>query len=234
MTVARSSASLPERAMAGRAKPEDDPARKRRRKTEETRKLLVTSARDLIAEVGFREAQMIAVAARAGIAVGTVYRYFPAKSDLMVEVVGHTSQREVDVVAGIAMGDDTAQVRLGNAIWTFARRALQGRRLAHALMAEPVEPEVEAARLRYRRKLARVFETIIEQGIREGDFLAQNVQVAAACVVGSLFDGLLGALALDSLHSEADRTESAVALVDFCLRGISGRPTSFVAPSALS
>jgi len=96
------------------------------------------------------------------------------------------------------------------------------RKLAHALVAEPVEPEIESARLKYRRKLARVFEGIIEQGIREGEFPGQDVQASAACIVGSLFEGLVGPLALDSL-STAERQRQAKAIVAFCLRGTSGR-----------
>jgi AcrR family transcriptional regulator len=202
----------------------------RRRSADETRKLLISAARDLVAEAGFREAQMAAVAARAGIAIGTVYRHFQAKTDLMAEVVALVSQREVNVVAGIAMGEGPAKERLAAAIWTFARRALAGRRMAHALVAEPVEAEIEKARLTFRRKLARVLETIIEQGIREGDFVGQNVQAGAACIVGSIFDGLVGPLAADALTTDAERQEHAAAIVAFCLRGVSGTPATFVAP----
>ncbi|WP_084250011.1 TetR/AcrR family transcriptional regulator [Sphingomonas mali] len=202
----------------------------RRRSGTDTRQLLLSSARELVAETGFREAQMSAVAARAGIAIGTVYRYFPAKTDLMAEIVALASQREVDVAAGIAMGEGTGCERLSSAIWTFALRALAGRRMAHALIAEPVEAEIEAARLKYRRKLARVFETIIEQGIREGNFVSQNVQAAAACIVGSIFEGLIGPLAADATTTDSERRENAAAITAFCLRGVSGTPATFAAP----
>jgi hypothetical protein len=102
--------------------------------------------------------------------------------------------------------------------------------MAYALVAEPVETEIETARLKYRRKLARVFETIIEQGIREGDFVGQNVQAGSACIVGSIFDGLVGPLAADALTTDTERQEHAAALVAFCLRGVSGAPATFTAP----
>ncbi|WP_245301749.1 hypothetical protein [Bradyrhizobium sp. LTSP885] len=44
-----------------------------------------------------------------------------------------------------------------------------------------------------------MFEGIIERGIRDGEFPVQDVQASAACIVGSLFEGLVGPLALDSL-----------------------------------
>jgi hypothetical protein len=128
------------------------------------------------------------------------------------------------------MGDGTAAERLALSAWTFASRALRGRSLAHALVAEPVEPEIEAARLKYRRKLARVFETVIEQGIREKDFPTQDVQAAASCIVGSLFEGLVGPLASDALTTDRERHDHAVSVVGFCLRGVAGRNETFTPP----
>ena len=183
---------------------------------------ILRAARELVTGGGFRDTQMNAVAEKAGVALGTLYRYFPSKAELMVEVVANVAQREVDAVAEIAVKDGTAADRLSASTWLFASRALLGRKLAHALVAEPVEPEIESARLKYRRKLARVFEGIIEQGIRDGEFPNQNVPASAACIVGSLFEGLVGPLALDSL-SAGERQGQAKAIVAFCLRGASGR-----------
>jgi AcrR family transcriptional regulator len=216
-------------AKPGISAPEAVPVR--RRSAEETRKLLLTVARQLVGEVGFREAQMATIAARAGIAIGTVYRHFPARTDLLNEVVAIVAQAEVNIVAGIAMAGGGAPERLAEAIWVFANRALAGRRMAHALVAEPVDAEIDAMRLRFHRKLGRVFESIIEQGVRDGDFLQQNVQAAAACIVGSIFEGLVGPLAADELTSHAERQDNAAAIVAFCLRGVSGSPATFEPPA---
>ncbi len=40
---------------------------------------------------------------------------------------------------------------------------MRGKRLAYGLIFEPIDPEVESTRLKYRRAIARVFETIIEK-----------------------------------------------------------------------
>jgi AcrR family transcriptional regulator len=165
---------------------------------------------------------MASVAERAGVALGTLYRYFPSKVDLMVEVVAIVAQREIDAVAAAAGGKECAADRLFASAWTFASRALRGRRMAHALIAEAVEPEIESARLKERRKLAGVFETIIEQGIRERNFPTQVVQAAAACIVGSLFEGLVGPVALETLASSEERLDQARAIIHFCVRGVAG------------
>ena len=65
-----------------------------------------------MAEGGWRHAQVAAVAAKAGLATGTVYRYFPSKADLFAEVLANVSRRERDVVAAIVDGDGTPASRL--------------------------------------------------------------------------------------------------------------------------
>lgn len=190
--------------------------------------LILSAARRLITKSGFRDVQMSAIAEEAGIAIGTLYRYFPAKTDLMVEVVGLVAQREVDVVAHIATASGDAVHRLGAAAWTFASRALRGMRMAHALVAEPVEPEVEAARLVYHRALSRVFHGLIEDGIATGEFPAQDANASADCIVGCLFEGLVRPLTAQPREDAPVLTEHGIAIICFCLRGVSGRPINFV------
>ncbi|WP_340268807.1 TetR/AcrR family transcriptional regulator [Sphingobium mellinum] len=205
----------------------DDPdmprAAGRRRSAVETRLVLLNAARELVSETGFREAQMAMIAARAGIAIGTVYRHFPTKTDLMNEVVATVAQAEIDLVTAIGTADGTPPQRLKNAIWAFADRALAGRRMAHALVAEPVDADIDVVRLQFRRKLGRVFESIIEQGVLNGDFVQQDVRAAAACIAGSIFEALVGPLAREELVSNEERQSNVAAIVAFCLRGVSDR-----------
>ena len=59
------------------------------------RDAILTAAGDAAAEGGMAAVQMAPVAARAGIAAGTVYRYFPAKTDLVAALVAAFSAREL-------------------------------------------------------------------------------------------------------------------------------------------
>lgn len=189
--------------------------------------LILNAARKLVAQSGFREVQMSAIADAAGIAIGTLYRYFPARTELMAELVALVAQREVDVVKQVAGREGSAADRLGAAAWTFASRALRGRRMAHALVAEPVEPEIEAARLTYHRALANVFHGIIDEGIASGEFPAQDATASADCIVGCLFEGLVSPLTNEPAASAAALTKHGIAIIGFCLRGVSGRSVDF-------
>src|SRR6266542_4739279 len=132
----------------------------------QTRERIVRAAHDLIAHGGYREAQVAAVAARAGVATGTVYRLFPSKAELFAEVFRRASQREVDATRAAAdAAGGPAQHRIAAAAEAFARRALRGRRLAWALLAEPVDPAVEAERLEFRHSYRDLMAEVIRDGI---------------------------------------------------------------------
>ena len=103
------------------------------------RRRLLHVRRHLVADGGFSAIQIGTVAELAGVATGTVYRYFPIKVDLSAEVFHIVSQREIDVAADIGRSGGTARDRLVAAIGAVARRTVQGRITAYALIAEPAD-----------------------------------------------------------------------------------------------
>lgn len=180
----------------------------------------LAAAIDLVAQVGFRETQVNAIAEHAGMAPATLYRYFSSRESLLVEVVSHVSQHEVNVVAGIAMGNDEPAKLLRECAYAFGSRAIRAKQLGYALVAEPVDSAIEIERLKYRSKLMRVFETIIERGMRNGDFVSQNPEVSSACIVGSLFEALVGPLARNNESTDRQRLERVREIADFCVRAV--------------
>jgi AcrR family transcriptional regulator len=144
---------------------------------------------------GMAGVQIVPVAERAGVATGTVYRYFPAKTELVAALVGLMAEREVDALAKAARAAPGPLSALAAAIATFAARNLAQRRLAFALIAEPVEPEVEAARAPYRRALAEAFERLIRAALDGGHLSDQDAALGAAALIGALTAGSVGPLA---------------------------------------
>ena len=187
---------------------------------QDKRNRILQAVRQVVSEVGFHGAQVTTVAEAAGVATGTVYRYFPSKGELFAEALALNAQHEFDVVAAVAQADGSAASRLADALRVFAGRAVRARRLAWAMIAEPAEPEVDAARLTYRRAFAEVFEKLIRAGISSGEFPAQNAAASAACVMGALSEGLIGPLAPEA-PDLADNRALVEAIVCFCLQAVS-------------
>lgn len=187
---------------------------------------ILKAARDLVADGGWPAAQIDHVAAKAGVATGTVYRYWPSKAELCAEIVASVSAREVGVVTAVVDADGSPVEKLVAAIRTFASRALQGRRLAYALIAEPVDPGVDTVRLDYRAQLAHCFERILREGIMRGAFPRLDPAVAAACIVGAFMEALVGPLApAKGTGTRADR-HLVEQITQFCLRASIGVPES--------
>ena len=81
----------------------------------------------LAREGGMAAVQIAPVAARAGIATGTVYRYFPSKTDLVAALVAAVSEREIGAMRRAANAAPGPLSALAAAITTFAARALASR-----------------------------------------------------------------------------------------------------------
>lgn len=172
---------------------------------QDNRSRILEAARALVSEGGWKEAQVANVAAAAGIATGTLYRYFPSKAELFAEVLSKVSQREVDVLSEIAGSNDPASVRLHSMVAVFVRRAMRNPRLAYALIAEPCDKEIDEARLKYRAAISEVIRSIIAAGQNKGD-IRQDVKpdVAATVIVGGFMEGLVGPLSPLNDHRLGD------------------------------
>ena len=182
-----------------------------------TRERIVAAALQQVAEGGFASAGVQAVAARAGVAVGTLYRHFPSKADLFAEVFRRASQRELDVVVDVSSAPRGGSAeRVAAAVEAFCRRALAGPVLAYAQIAEPVDPAVESERLRLRRGYRDAFARVLRDGVDAGELRPHDCDTVAAALVGALGEALVGPLSAGERRGR--RNEALVAtLVQFCL-----------------
>src|SRR4051794_8538515 len=178
-----------------------------------TRDAIIAGTLSLVAEGGWGAASMHDVARRAGVATGSLYRHFPSKGDLLAEVFAEAAGREQAVIADIARDDARAPLdRLGAAIEAFAHRANGAPTLAYALMAEPVDPAVEAARLASKRTYRSIFAELLDAAVAAGAIAPLDTEVAAAAIVGAL---------QEALSSPADDRVVA-GLVTFTINAVGG------------
>jgi AcrR family transcriptional regulator len=187
------------------------------------RRRIVLATRRLIAVGGFHGTSMTAVAKEVGLSTGALYRYFPSKAQLFVELLTDAVAHEVDILREIVDRPGPALQRLRSAVASFAARALAGPNLAYAFIAEPTDQQVEAARLVCRQKFSDVFKDVLRQGIAAGEFPAQSVDISAACIVGAFTEALVRPVAPLAAATKPPEAEKLVkAIVEFCARAASG------------
>jgi AcrR family transcriptional regulator len=181
---------------------------------------ILAAARAAAAEGGMAAVQVAAVAERAGIATGTVYRYFPSKADLVTALIGIMAEREVAAIAKAGKAAPGPVSALAASIATFAARALRQRRLVWAIIADPAEADVEVARIAFRRALADEFQARIAAAMQAGHLPAQDPRVAAAALVGALLEGLVGPLAPETNDDPVQTRDAVQALTLLSLRAL--------------
>ena len=147
------------------------------RRSQSTRRHIIDAARAVFFEAGFERANLDEVARRAGIAKGTIYRYFASKAELYVEVLVSTAdlfdermKRALDPSLGasdqirqlarFSFEHYTKQSEYFRIFWAIENQGLIG-----DLPAELVRTVTEL----WKRSLGHVA-GVIERGIRTGEF----------------------------------------------------------------
>ena len=196
---------------------------------------ILDAATALAAEHGMAAVHIAAVAERAGIAAGTVYRYFPSKIDLVAALIEALSQRELAAMRAAADAAPGPLSALAACIATFAARARYARRLIWAATGEAVEPQLDGLRRAFRQALAAELSARI-QAAGAGRHLPElDADVVAPAIIGALMEGLIGPLAPPDGDAATQReaVQSATLLALRALGVIDARARGLVAQCVL-
>ena len=168
------------------------------RRLAEREQAILDAAAAIAADGGMAAVQIAGVVlARARIAAGTVYRYFPSKTELIGELVARLGlDDEVAAMAGAGDAAPGPLSALAACIATFAARALRARKLAWAVIAEPVDAGTRPARLDICQALVAELSRHIMAAV-DGCYLPRPGRAAspASAILGALVQGLIGPLA---------------------------------------
>ncbi len=193
---------------------------KREERRAAAREGILAAAHRQVAEGGCASASVAAVAARAGVAAGSLYRHFPSRAELLAEVVGDALHGEHALLsrAGAGLPPRDALVAW---VRTAVERALLAPDLAHALLAEPAEAAVEAVRLRERTAQEASLRALLEAGAGSGAWPRADTATQAAAIAGALQAALVGPAAVSRLGARPDTRAAAETLVGFVLAAVS-------------
>lgn len=184
-----------------------------------TRARLLVAAVEALDAGGYRGASVSAIAERAGLATGTLYRHFHSKADLFAELFRSLAEQEMAAMHRAAGDARSAGEQLAAVVATFAARALAHPRLAWALVYEPLDPSVDAERVAYRREYARQIAAFVRARVAAGELPDQDPDTTAAALIGGIAEALVSPLA-PVAGTNADPDAVIEALTAFCRRAV--------------
>ena len=189
---------------------------------EQNRKSILSSARKLISEGGFKDAQIQTIAEQAGVSSGLVYRYFDNKSQVLIEVLSEAINTELLVIDAITESDLTAEQKLHKAVTTFVKRALNSPQLAYSLMFEPVDSLVEHERFRVKQLIKQSVIKILADGKASGEFDLEDLNTTALCVVGAMTYVVVEPLdpAQNTKFDQQHKDYFSKQIADFCVDAV--------------
>ena len=199
------------------------------RSTEKTRahmasqrdKLLI-AALEIVSNDGFSALTIVAVAAKSGLAVGSVYQHFKSKDQLLLQVYCDLAVKDLTLNTDQILISPVATEQFDSALEQFFAKALMADKLAYALFVEPISPLIIQERQRYKAEFSTIFADIIKRGISQKVFLDQDPQIAANAIIGILIESLLIPM---QWQSHAMPTFERIKLIQqcqlFCIRAVS-------------
>jgi AcrR family transcriptional regulator len=181
----------------------------------ERRRRIVDAALHLFSETDYGAVQMDDVARTAVVAKPTLYRYFPTKEALFLEVIEQLlAELEADV-ASVAAQDCPAPDSLRGAIRRVFLALSRCTAVIHAFDgADGQLGEKGRTAVRRRvRSIRTVVERILSRGVEAGQFRAIEVDLTATAI--------LGACRMSAALAPAGRRSAALeTLLDFTCRGV--------------
>jgi TetR/AcrR family transcriptional regulator, fatty acid metabolism regulator protein len=172
--------------------PPSRPLKERQR--EEREQLILDAAAALLVEKGYHEMSMDEIAARVGIAKGTVYLHFPSKEELLFALTKRDMGNFIETIDQHLAQASTPAAKL-TALVSYLLRAVFGARF-QALIAISQNPELRtrfidqksqfaSQRHQLEERLTRIF----DEGKASGDFVAD----IPTPVLVNLFETMLAA-----------------------------------------
>jgi len=153
-------------------------------RVERSRRVILSAALDVLAEVGYGGLTIEAVAARAGVGKSTVYRHWSGKLDLVEDAIGSMKQGYAFPTAG------TVRERLTELLQQIAK-AMAGSTWSNCLPAiidaAERDPEVMTIHRRLASERRQLLVDLLAEGVTTGEVPAgADLRLLAECLVGPI------------------------------------------------
>jgi AcrR family transcriptional regulator len=188
---------------------------------QERRQKILAAASELFGANPYDSVQMRDVASRAEVGKPTLYRYFPSKEELFLEVFKSGLDRLDSEVAAI-LKDREQPIRSLERLLEALLNALGGQVAALRLLTDDQSAVMRRWRNEFRRRRRPFVEaarTILEQGIASGEFRPVDLEAVPSMLIGIVRGGLIGT-------DRLPRERFAAAMIDLVVHALSARTRS--------
>jgi AcrR family transcriptional regulator len=194
---------------------------------QERRQKILAAATELFGANPYDTVQMRDVAARAEVGKPTLYRYFPSKEELFLEVFKSGLDRLDSEVAAI-LKDGEQPVRSMERLLEALLNALGGQVAALRMLTDDQSAVMRRWRNEFRRRRRPFVEaarTILEEGIASGEFRPVDLEAVPSMLIGLVRGGLIGT-------DRLPRERFAAAMIDLVVHALSARTQKAAAHAA--
>ncbi len=172
---------------------------------------------------GFRGTSVPSIAAEAGVSVGLIYRYFPSKEELFLELCISGTPAELDELAQHLAPIDDPVERLTVAIDSYFDALLQAIGAPLVLQALAAAPADERIRVALRRRgddLRGFSAAFVRDSVVRGELAADADVDEIAAVTTMLLDGALVAVAEQGDSLDRDEIRDRVVRTVVAVSGL--------------
>ena len=167
---------------------------------QERRHKILGAAAELFGAQPYDSVQMRDVAARAEVGKPTLYRYFPSKEELFLEVFKSGLDRLETEIAAILAAREQPRKSLERLLHALLG-ALGGQVAALRLLTDDQSAVMRRWRNEFRRRRRPIVDAtrqILEAGVASGDFRTVDLETVPSMLIGIVRGGLIGAHGVSS------------------------------------
>lgn len=184
----------------------------------ESRRRILDTAEELIAERGFEKTSIVEIARRSGVSRGSIPWHFDNKAGILLAVIERVTERELAIED---LGDDVTTATVFRRYAELSRSG--GARLLFSVLSEAVTA-TGSVRDQYQRYFTTERQQIVDWLVQEGAGRPEDCAPLAGAVLAALLGATLQWLVdPDGVDLEA-LLASAAEMIDGRLAGISSRP----------
>lgn len=196
----------------------------------ERRKRMIQAAKELFAEHGFEKTTMQKIADESGVGVATLFRYFPKKEHLIIEVIKEVIEQQVPIFEKIIESNKTGIEKMDEVLTAYIMYINEENSISSKLLEAfevyiafiPIEVGLLEEIHRAYGKISGIILKIINEGKKDGSIQLSQTNEVIISTIMNMFGTAVKKYSLYSLIPEdvfiaAPKKENLIIVKDIIL-----------------